>query len=81
MFPSLPEINFLVPQFPLTPGKTSLMMYSQRVNFISQFDHHSQLNHNFYAPNFKEVEEAYWFGLVRGVLRFAYGQERLEIGS
>ena len=39
-----------------------------------------------YAPNFEEVEEAYWFGpvcvwVVRGALRFAYGQERLEIGS
>ena len=39
---------------------------------------------SFYAPNFKEVEEAYWFGPVRASVRgshFAYGQERLEIGS
>ena len=37
-----------------------------------------------YAPNFEEVEGAYWFGpvrlCVRGALRFAYGQELLEIG-
>ena len=32
------------------------------------------------APNFEEVDGAYWFGSVRGALRFAYGQERLEIG-
>ena len=39
----------------------------------------------FYAPNFEEVEGAYWFGSVRGDVRasvtLAYGQERLEIGG
>ena len=38
----------------------------------------------YYAPNFEEVEEAYWFGPVRPFVRgshFAYDQERLEIGS
>ena len=37
----------------------------------------------FYAPNFKEVEEAYWFGPVRPSVRLtlALGQEPLEIGS
>ena len=38
----------------------------------------------FYAPNFEDVEEAYWFGTVRACVRgsyFAFGQERLEIGS
>ena len=42
-------------------------------------------NSSYYAPNFKEVEGAYWFGPVRGSVRasvtLAYGQERLEIGS
>ena len=42
---------------------------------------------HFYAPSFKEVEEAYWFGPLHGAwcvvpaLCFAYGQELLEIGS
>ena len=43
---------------------------------------------SFYAPNFEEVEEAYWFGPVPPCVclcihrsHFAYGQERLEIGS
>ena len=37
-----------------------------------------------YAPNFEEVEEAYWFWPVRVCVRgshFAYGQEWLELGS
>ena len=43
---------------------------------------------SYYAPNFEEVEEAYWFGPVRACVRasvrgshFSYGQERLEIVS
>ena len=35
-------------------------------------------------PNFEEIEMAYWFGSVHlcvRLLRFAYGQERLEIQS
>ena len=43
----------------------------------------------FYAPNFEEVEEAYWFGpvhlsvclSVRPSVTLALGQEPLEIGS
>ena len=39
----------------------------------------------FYAPNFEEVEGAYWFGHVSGSVHacvtLAYSQERLEIGS
>ena len=39
----------------------------------------------FYAPNFEEVEEAYWFGPVHPSVRLcvtlALGQELLEIGS
>ena len=42
----------------------------------------------FYAPSCEEVEEAYWFGPVHPYVgasvhgsHFAYGQERLEIGS
>ena len=41
-------------------------------------------NLSFYDSNFKEVEGAYWFGPVSACvrpLRFANGQERLEIGS
>ena len=34
-----------------------------------------------YAPNFEEVEEAYWFGPVRLSVTLALGQEPLEIGS
>ena len=26
-----------------------------------------KVNHSFYAPNFEEVEGAYWFGSVRAV--------------
>ena len=35
----------------------------------------------YYAPNFKEVWEAYWFGPVRLCVTLAHGQEPLEIGS
>ena len=42
----------------------------------------------YYAPNFEDIEEAYWVGPVRPCVRasvrgsdFAYGQERLETGS
>ena len=38
----------------------------------------------FYAPNFEEDEEAYWFGPFCACIRgshFAYSQEWLEIGS
>ena len=36
---------------------------------------------DFYAPNFEEVEEAYWFGPVRLSVTLALCQEPLEIGS
>ena len=44
---------------------------------------------SYYAPNFEEVWEAYWFGPVRPSVRLslclcvtlAHGQEPLEIGS
>ena len=41
----------------------------------------------FYAPNFEEVEGAYWFrpvglgGWVGLSVMLAYGQEQLKIGS
>ena len=46
-------------------------------------------NHSNYAPNFKEVEEAYWLGpiylsedlSVRLSFTLALGQEWLQIGS
>ena len=34
----------------------------------------------FYAPNFEEVEEAYWFGPVHLPVTLALTQEPLEIG-
>ena len=47
-------------------------------NYMNSYDF-------FYAPNFKEVEEAYWFGPVHPSVRLcvtlALGQEPLEIGS
>ena len=51
------------------------------MSFMGGFASNNILLHNkyLYASNFEEVEEAYWFGPVR-LLRFAYGQERLEIG-
>ena len=48
------------------------------------------LKNAYYAPNFKEVEGAYWFGSVCPVVcsesvmrekRLALGQELLELGS
>ena len=46
-----------------------------------RFSNECYLYRGFYVPNFIEVEEAYEFGPVCYTLRFAYGQERLEIGS
>ena len=52
----------------------------ERINFSANIS--QTRNKVFIAPNFEEVEGAYWFGnLSIRPLRVARGQERLEIGT
>ena len=64
---------------------TQKTILSKINEIILQVHLHIIIRTIFYAPNFKEVEEAYWFGpvrpCVRGALHFAYIQERLEVES
>ena len=63
-----------------------LQTFRSQVAIVSE---KSTVFFTFYAPNFEEVEEAYWFGpvhlsvcpSVRLSVTLALGQEPLEIGS
>ena len=67
--------HYASPTYILLIASTFLYLYANHQFLFFKY---------FYAPNFKEVQEAYWFGPVRLCVsrsHFAYGQEQLEVGS